>query len=102
MRCGVARNTMPGVVLQAVLAQSLRMGHWLTPVSSALAAALASALGIGIAAGIDSRWKRALLCGAITVMAIPLSAQLAVSTLWLVPLLLPLSALWFIALVRRA
>ena len=99
---GGQKHTMPGVVLQAVLAQSLRMGHWLTPVSSALAAALASALGIGLAAGIDRRWTRALLCGAITALAIPVCAQLAVSTLWLVPLLLPLTALWCVALVRRS
>ena len=99
---GGQKHTMPGVVLQAVLAQSLRMGHWLTPVSSALAAALASALGIGLAAGIDRRWTRALLCGAITALAIPVCAQLAISTLWLVPLLLPLTALWCVALVRRS
>ena len=99
---GGGKHEMPGVVLQAVLAQSLRMGHWLTPVSSALTAALASALGIALAAGIDRRWTRALLCGAITALAIPVCAQMAVSTLWLVPLLLPLTALWWVALVRRS
>ena len=98
---GGQKHTMPGVVLQAVLAQSLRMGHWLTPFSSALAAGLSSALGIGLAAGIDRHWRRALLCGCITALAIPVCAQLAVSTLWLVPLLLPLTALWLVALVRR-
>ena len=99
---GGQKHTMPGVVLQAVLAQSLRMGHWLTPFSSAFAAALASALGIALAAGIDRRWKRTLLCGGITVVAIPVCTQLAISTLWLVPLLLPLAALWCVALVRRS
>ena len=99
---GGQKHTMPGVVLQAVLAQSLRMGHWLTPFSSAFAAALASALGIALAAGIDRRWKRTLLCGGITVVAIPVCTQLAISTLWLVPLLLPLAALWCVALVKRS
>ena len=99
---GGQKHTMPGVVLQAVLAQSLRMGHWFTPLSSALTTALASALGIGLAAGIDRRWKRALLCGGITALTIPVCSQLAFSTLWLVPLLLPLTALWCVALLRRS
>jgi hypothetical protein len=95
------KHTMPGVIVQAALAQSLRMGHWLTPFSSALAAGLSSALGIGLAAGIDRHWRRALLCGCITALAIPVCAQLAVSTLWLVPLMLPLTAMWLMVLLRR-
>ena len=98
---GGQKHTMPGVVLQAVLAQSLRMQHWLTPLSSALAAALGSALGIGLAAGIDRRWKRTLICGLTTALAIPACVQLAVSTQWLIPLLLPLTALWLMVLSRR-
>ena len=95
-------HTMPGVVVQAVLAQSLRMGHWLTPFSSAFAAALGSGLGIALGAAVEGRRKRALICAGISVVAVPVCSQLAVATLWLVPLLLPLSALWLISLVRRS
>jgi len=98
---GGEKHTMPGVVVQAVLAQSLRLQHWLIPMSSALAAALSSALGIALAAAIDQRWKRLLICAGISALAIPLCAELAVSALWLVPLLLPLTVLWLMALVRR-
>ena len=98
---GGEKHTMPGVVVQAVLAQSLRLQHWLIPISSALAAALCSALGIALAAAIDQRWKRLLICAGISALAIPLCAELAVSALWLVPLLLPLTVLWLMALVRR-
>ena len=85
---GGQKHTMPGVVLQAVLAQSHRMEHWLTPFSSALVSGLGSALGIGLAAGIDRSWKRVFLCGCITALTIPVCAQLAVSTLLLVPLVM--------------
>ena len=89
------------MLLHAVLAQSLRLGHWLTPASQSLCTALAAGLGVLLAAAQADRWRRLWMVGAIIVVALPLSWQLAVSTLWLVPVALPLAALSITALCRR-
>jgi hypothetical protein len=96
-----ARRKLPGVLVQAVLSQSLTLRHWLMPVSAAGATALAAGLGVVVAAAQAQRRRRVLLLAAIAVMVVPLSWQLAVSALCLVPLLLPLSALAVVALLRR-
>ena len=96
-----SERKLPGVLLQAVLAQSLRLGHWLTPASQSLCTALAAGLGVLLAAAQADRWRRLWIVGAIIVVALPLSWQLAVSTLWLVPVALPLAALSITALCRR-
>jgi hypothetical protein len=91
---------VPGVLIQAVLAQSLALRHWLMPGSLAASTALAAGLGVVVAAAQAERWRRLLLVVAIAVVVVPLSWQLAVSALWLVPLVLPLAALATLALLR--
>ncbi len=91
---------VPGVLIQAVLAQSLALRHWLMPGSLAASTALAAGLGVVVAAAQAERWRRLLLVVAIAVVVVPVSWQLAVSALWLVPLVLPLAALATVALLR--
>ena len=87
--------------IQAVLAQSMSLRHWLMPISQALTTALAGGLGVVLAAAQADRKRRLLLLAAIIVVALPLSWQLAISQLWLLPLALPLAALVSTALLRR-
>jgi hypothetical protein len=96
-----AERKVPGVLIQAVLAQSMSLRHWLTPISQALTTALAAGLGVVLAAAQAHRDRRLLLLTAIIVVALPLNWQLAISQLWLLPLALPLAALLSIALLRR-
>jgi CHASE2 domain-containing sensor protein len=96
-----AERKVPGVLIQAVLAQSMSLRHWLMPISQALTTALAAGLGVVLAAAQAHRDRRLLLLTAIIVVALPLSWQLAISQLWLLPLALPLAALLSIALLRR-
>lgn len=92
---------VPGVLIQAVLAQSMSLRQWLTPISQALTTALAAGLGVVLAAAQADRNRRLLLLAAIIVVAVPLSWQLAISQLWLLPLALTLAALISTALLRR-
>ena len=95
-----SERKVPGVLIQAVLTQSLNLQHWLTPASQALTTALASGLGVLVAAAQTSRRRRLQILGVISLVAIASCWQLAVSHLWLVPLVLPLGALFSTALVR--
>lgn len=92
---------MPGAIVQAVLAQSLTLGHWLRPWSLVACTALASGLGVLIAAAQANRKRRMVLVGSIILVAVPLALHVAVLDLQLMPLLLPLAALGTTALVRR-
>ena len=96
-----AERKVPGVLIQAVLAQSLSLGHWLTPISQTFTTALAAGLGVLIAAAQAHRGRRLLLITAIIVVALPLSWQLAISQLWLLPLAMPLTAVIGTTLLRR-
>ena len=96
-----AEQKLPGVLLQAVLAQSLSLGHWLTPASQALSTAAAAGLGVLVAALQASYRRRVLLVALIAALAMPLCWQLAIARLWLVPLALPLLGLAATALLRR-
>lgn len=96
-----AEQKLPGVLLQAVLAQSLSLGHWLTPASQTLSTAAAAGLGVLLAALQASYRRRVLLMALIAGVAMPLCWQLAIVRLWLVPLALPLLALAATALLRR-
>ena len=96
----VARHKVPGVLIQAVLTQSLNLQHWLKYASQAFTTALASGLGVLIAAAQISRRRRLLITGVVSLIAIPLCWQVAVIHLWLVPLVLPMTALFSTALVR--
>jgi hypothetical protein len=89
---GNARE-VPGVLVQAVLIQSLNLRHWLTPLSQTLCTAAAAALGVVLAALLEKRQHRLIAVGLIAVVACPLAWSLAIWPLWLVPLLLPLLAL---------
>jgi CHASE2 domain-containing sensor protein len=95
-----AQGMLPGVLVQAVLAQSLTLNHWLTPASQTFTTALASGLGVLLAAAQASRRRRLLGIAVITIFALPLGWQLAVGMLWLLPQALPLAALAATALLR--
>ena len=96
-----AQARLPGVLVQAVLAQSLTLHHWLTPASQAFTTALAAGLGVLTAAAQAPLRRRMVLVAAIIVVAMPLCWQLAIGQLWLVPLALPLAALITTAGLRR-
>jgi hypothetical protein len=97
---GGTEGVLPGSLVQAVLAQSLTLGHWLTPCSLLACTALAAGGGVLLAAAQPSRQRRLLMIGAIGVLAVPLSLQLAVGQRILVPLMLPLAALACTTLLR--
>lgn len=97
---GNARQ-LPGPVLQAVLIQSLRLQHWLTPVHTNTATALTAGLGVLLAAGWSRRRQRLPPLLLLSGLAIPLTLQLAISQRILVPLVLPLVTLTTITLIRR-
>ncbi len=99
---GLPSTSIPGVMVQAVLAQSLALGHWLKPASLAASTALAAGLGVLIAAAQGERRRRLLLVALFSLLAVVLGFQLAVSSAVLLPLLLPLTALWATALLRRS
>lgn len=96
---GNARE-VPGVLVQAVLIQSLNLQHWLTPLSQALCTAAAAALGVVTAALLEKRQHRLIALGLVAVVACPLAWSLAIWPLWLVPLLLPLLAISATTLCR--
>ncbi len=96
-----AERKLPGVLVQAVLAQSLSLGHWLRPASAAMATALSAGVGVVLAAAVADQRRRMLWLAGIIVLSLPLGLQVAVGSLWLVPLVLPLTALTGSALVRR-
>jgi len=98
---GGSSGEVPGAIVQAVLAQSLSLGHWLRPWSLVACTALASGLGVVIAAAQANRPRRLVLVGSIILVAVPLALHVAVLDLQLLPLLLPLAALGTTALVRR-
>ena len=98
---GGSHHKVPGVIVQAVLAQSINLGHWLQPMSTAFATALTAAAAIGLSGITQGRRERIVISSAIALAAIPLCLQLAVSTLWLVPLFIPLTSLMLIGLIRR-
>ena len=98
---GGDKNHLPGPVLQAVWSESLRRGHWLTPLAPLPTMALASGLGVLLAAGLERRRHHLLTLTLISLLAVPVSLELALSLRVLVPLLFPLGALWASCLSRR-
>lgn len=89
---GNARE-VPGVLVQAVLIQTLNLGHWLTPISQTLSTGAAASLGVLLAAFYEQRRNRLIAVALIALISCPLAFSLAIWQLWLVPLLLPLLAL---------
>ena len=86
-------DEVPGVLVQAVLIQSLNSRHWLTPLSISLCTLSAGGLGILLAALLEKRQHRWVVIALVGVASCPLSFSLAVTQLVLLPLLLPLLAL---------
>jgi CHASE2 domain-containing sensor protein len=81
------------VLVQAVLIQSLNLGHWLTPSSQSLCTGAAASLGVLLAAFYEQRRNRLIAVALIILIICPLAFSLAIWQLLLVPLLLPLLAL---------
>lgn len=92
---------MPGVILQTVVAQSLALGHWLTPLASSGCTALAGGLGVLLAAGVPRRPQRLMLLLLLFPLGGLLSLQAAVGLRLLSPILLPSLALGLTSLLRR-
>ncbi|MCS5700830.1 CHAT domain-containing protein [Cyanobium sp. FGCU-52] len=98
---GGSIDAMPGPLLQATLAQSMALRHWLTPSSLPAMTALGAGAGVLLAAAVPRRPRRlAWLLGA-AVVAMLSSLQIAVALRLLLPITLPLAALASTALLRR-
>jgi hypothetical protein len=98
---GGDKNHLPGPVLQAVWSESLRRDQWLTPLAPLPTMALAAGLGVLLAAGLERRRHHLLALALISLLAVPVSLELALSLRVLVPLLFTLGALWASCLSRR-
>lgn len=94
-------HRLPGPVVQAVLAQSMAMGHWLTPWLQTPTTAAACGLGVLIAATVGQRRRRWLVLAGVTAVALPLALQLGVQHRILVPVALPLLAVATTTLIRH-
>ena len=95
------KNHLSGPLLQAVWSESLRRGHWLTPLEPLPTMALAAGLGVLLAAALERRRHHLLALSLISLLAVPVSLELALSLRVLVPMLFPLGALWASCLSRR-
>ncbi|MFM7676547.1 MAG: CHAT domain-containing protein [Synechococcus sp.] len=92
---------LPGALLQAVWAESLRRGYWLTPLAPLPTMTLAAGLGVLLAAALERRRQRFLALAMLSLLAVPAALELALGLRLLVPLLFPLGALWASCLSRR-
>jgi hypothetical protein len=92
---------MPGVILQTVAAQSLALGHWLTPLASSGCTALAAGLGVLLAAGLPRRRQRLAALLVLLPLGGLVSLQAAIGLRVLSPILLPSLALGLTSLLRR-
>ena len=86
-------SEVPGVLVQAVLIQSLNLNHWLTPVSQTLCTGAAAALGVLLAAFYERRRDQLVAVAIIILIICPLAFYLAIWQLILVPLAIPFLAL---------
>jgi len=90
------RGSLPGGALQAVLAQSIRSGHWLTPILPLLPTTITTTLVAGTAWWASrqrfSRRRLLLGLGLASVVYVLMALQLAVGVGLLLPVALPLSA----------
>ena len=94
LRAGAASGSaLPGVHVQAVLIQSLNLGHWLTPAQLAPLSLLCAGGGVLLAAAFTNRRQRGLIMVGIAAATVPICLQLAVSNSILVPWLLPTLAM---------
>ena len=94
-------GSIPGVMVQGVMAQSIHMGHWLMPASSAMTTLLSAGVGVLAAAGIQSRKIRVAAVGIISLIFIWACYQWTISGLILIPILLPIATFCTITLNRK-
>jgi hypothetical protein len=98
---GGASDTMPGAMVQAVMAQSLALRHWFRLFPLTAAVALAAGLGVLLAAALPQRRWQVLALGGVGLIVVPISLQIAISQRLLIPLVFPLAALSSSCLLRR-
>ena len=94
-------NSMPGAMVQGVLAQSLTMRHWLTPASALGTTLLAAGMGVLIAAYQECRRQRLWLVLVSCIAWTLIGYQLLIISALLIPLVLPMAALATVALIRK-
>lgn len=100
-RWGLQEGKLPGPLLQAALAQSMTMHHWLEPQLQGPTTALTAGLGVLLAAAFSRRRQRWLPVLAISAAAVPLMLQVGVGQKILLPVALPLLAFATTALIRH-
>lgn len=98
---GGAALEMPGAVLLAVVAQSIRLRHWLTPVPQVLMVAAAVGSGLILSSFCQQRGRSLLLLVVVLPLAGLMAVQLAVSATVLVPVVLPALAVSSMLLLRK-
>ncbi len=98
---GGSAHAMPGVLLLAVMSQSLSLQHWLMPVPMLCCVAASAGAGVLLAAAIPGVRSRLRLLVLLLPLSGLLAIQLAVGSRALYPLLLPGVALASMALLRR-
>ena len=98
---GGASDVLPGALVQAVLAQSMALGHWLTPSPLPAVTVLSAGLGVVLAAALPRRRRRIPWLAGTAALTVPICLQLAVSHRILLPIALPLTAVTTTALIRR-
>ena len=94
-------SSIPGAMVQGVLAQSLRMGHWLMPSSTAMTSLLSAGIGVLAAAGMQKKNRRIVLLLITASIFTVLCFQWAVTVKLLIPIFIPAAALFSTALVRH-
>ncbi len=94
-------NSLPGAMVQGVLAQSLRMGHWLMPSSTAMTSLLSAGIGVLAAAGMQKKNRRIVLLLIAASIFTVLCFQWAAAIKLLIPIFIPAAALFSTALVRH-
>lgn len=92
---------LPGPLLQAALAQSMAMNHWLEPQLQGPSIALTAGLGVLLAAALARRRQRWIPVLAISAAVVPLTLQIGVSQKILLPTALPLLAFGTTNLIRH-
>lgn len=94
-------DRIPGVLVQAALAQSIALGHWLWPLWVSGVTAIAAGVGVLVSAASVGIGRRLQWVGGIALVMVPTSLGLAITQAWLVPIVIPLSALAATSLMRK-
>lgn len=94
-------SNIPGVMVQGVLAQSIRMGHWLMPASAAMTALLSAGAGVLIAASLQKQKTKTYFIVATSSLIVLMCFQWAAADKILIPILLPISTIALTALARN-